>query len=129
MTFQFEIPGEPVPWQRVKRAADGHAYVPDETRRFKQKVQMCALTSGVRRINGAVHMGFVFYVSKPPTFTKRDGDGDNLQKSVMDALNGVAYGDDSQVKSWQGLILLDPAKPRTKVTIESIPDWGDEETT
>ncbi len=114
MKYRFEIPGPPVAWQRVKRGRAGNAYVPEETTRYKLKVQMCARTAGVRELDGDVVLSCWFYVAD-----RRRRDGDNLQKSIQDALNRIAYADDSQIKEWHGALTLDPDKPRAIVQVET----------
>lgn len=116
-TYRFEVPGKPVPWQRVKRGRNGATYVPKETRAYEAKVGWCAKQAGVRPIVGPVRLEMQFYVPD-----NRARDGDNLQKAVMDGLKGIAYTDDSQVKQWGGSIGVDKENPRALVAIEPIPE-------
>lgn len=50
-------------------------------------------------------------------FIRRDLD--NLAKLVMDALNGVAWGDDAQIVAMQATVIRGSETPKTLVTIRS----------
>lgn len=60
-----------------------------------------------------------------PTFPARR-DLDNMVKFVLDALNGVAYGDDSQIVRLEALKIYDAAHApgATLVHIQTLPDQG-----
>lgn len=51
---------------------------------------------------------------------KNHGDLDNYIKLVSDALNGVAYKDDKQVKELHGYIWYDKVNERTEVEVKRI---------
>lgn len=123
MIYRFEVPGPPQAWQRVRRGRNGAVYVPEETARYKLKVQMCARTAGVRKLAGDVVLSCWFYVAD-----RRRRDADNLQKIIQDALNGVAFIDDSQIREWHGAMDTDKERPRAVVQIEerrvTIPNEG-----
>lgn len=111
--MRFTVPGPPIPKARPRVFRRGGVGTPARTVRYELLVQMCARTAGVRRIDGPVHLALAFYLPD-----RRPRDGDNLQKAIQDALNGIAYDDDSQVRSWQGTIDYDPANPRAIVAVE-----------
>lgn len=113
--YRFEVPGKPVPWQRVRRGRNGATYVPKETQEYEARVGWCAKAAGVRPIVGPVRLTMSFYVPD-----NRARDGDNLQKSVMDGLKGIGYLDDKQVKSWSGEIDVDREKPRAFISLEPL---------
>lgn len=48
------------------------------------------------------------------------GDCDNLQKSLLDALNGIAWIDDRQIVKWSGEIVKD-SNERTEIVIDNAP--------
>lgn len=110
------MPGPPVPKARP-RVFRKNTITDPRTARYEMLVKMCARTAGVRPIEGAVHLAVAFYLPD-----KRRRDCDNLQKSIQDALNGIAYADDSQVHSWQGMLFHDAANPRAVVTVEPLPN-------
>ena len=104
------IPGDPVGKQRP-RVANGHAYTPSKTKEYEEKVAWAYKQAGGQMIEGAVQMTVIILKAIPRSTPKYkrgqmlDGeilptqrpDCDNVLKTVMDSLNGVAYQDDSQV--------------------------------
>lgn len=114
----FEVPGEPVPKQRA-RTVKGRTYTPERTREAEDAVLVAWMKAGVRHTplksdRYGVHLTFF-------RKTKRACDIDNLAKTVLDALNGVAWVDDSQV----AILTLAKAsartdRPRTVVRIELV---------
>lgn len=71
--------------------------------------------------DGALALRLRFY---PPDFRRRDEV--NLTKSLMDALNGIAYTDDSQIRDVSILrVDTDPENPRCEVTVSR---WLETET-
>lgn len=114
-SYVFEVPGKPVPWQRVRRGKNGSTYVPKETQEYERRVAWSAKGAGVRPIVGPVRLEMVFYV---PDLRPRDGD--NLQKAVMDGLKGVGYADDKQVRVWSGSIELDRENPRAVLMLAAV---------
>jgi len=92
MEVFFIVRGEPKSKQRP-RFANGHAYTPEETRVAEQRIKYEYLGKfGPKKIDGPVQVVLEFYLG-----TRRVKDLDNLEKLVLDALNGLAYDDDSQV--------------------------------
>ena len=64
-------------------------------------------------------MNGAFYTKKP--------DCDNIAKIILDALNGIAYDDDSQVAMLNVVKLYDADETMVKVTlVESGGENGDE---
>ena len=102
----FSAPGHPCAWQRVGNANDGHHI--DTSRNITQKLSIAweAKAARVRPVArpGIVLVGVVAYLDPKGAHTpfptrRKDGDKDNYDKLVMDALNGVAWVDDVQVYS------------------------------
>lgn len=110
--FDFIIEGEPVGKSRP-RWSDGHMYTPKKTREYEEKVKNAYLAAGGIQFEKDDSIGVVIHAhfKIPQSFTggkrvaamhkmirplKRP-DVDNVIKSILDGLNGVAYEDDKQV--------------------------------
>ncbi len=66
-----------------------------------------------------------------PTYctSLRRGDGDNLEKLILDALNEIFYLDDSQIAAVQKVKVYDPTvpeRPRTEVILRKLMGRGQE---
>lgn len=106
------IPGDPVGKQRP-RAANGHMYTPQKTKDYEQKVAWEWKRARGPKLDGPIRMRIVWHCRIPKSASKAKRaamnsgqilpmtrpDLDNVCKSVMDALNGVAYHDDLQIVS------------------------------
>lgn len=101
----FEVTGKVVGKQRVRVTKSGHAYTPDKTREKERQIAEAYKESGGKMLKGpvAVYVDTFRQIpkSKPKKLTCEPDtykpDADNILKLVLDALNGVAYSDDSQV--------------------------------
>lgn len=92
---KLRIPGKPVPKARhqVRLYRGGViTYTPAKTREFEKAVRVYALKHRVKRQEGDLAVIAIFH-------TSGSGDIDNLLKSLLDGLNGVAWEDDRQVKT------------------------------
>lgn len=111
MKHTFTVPGEPVSKARPRaRVIAGHAsvYTPKETAAFEDRVALFAREAGVRVQPGPLAVTIRFSFAWPRSkWRKRSPrreawkyngkDIDNLAKSVLDGLNGVAWIDDREV--------------------------------
>lgn len=93
------------------RFAGGHAYTPEATRRYEAEIQAAWMLAGGRMLDGAVAVSIAAYQALPKSATRaqrhaaergeiwpiRKPDLDNIIKITLDALNGLAYRDDTQV--------------------------------
>lgn len=105
------IEGNPKGKGRPKFTKNGHAYTPAATREYEEYIRNCYFEQ-----DGTFHEGYVFAVisafyplpSKAKKAERADmlahrirpsgkPDIDNVVKAVLDALNGAAYSDDSNV--------------------------------
>ena len=111
MRVSFVVPGNPVPWQRA-RSARGQRFTAPETRIYRDKVRAHAHNARVRPLAGPVQIACVFHRS-----TRHACDIDNLIKTVLDALNGVAYADDRQVVHIVARKAVDASHPRAEIEI------------
>lgn len=99
---------EPVPKGRPRFTMSGHAYTPPKTHLYEKTLK--ELYTG-EKFDGAIGMSLTFGMPIPKSTSKRNrekmiageihhckkGDLDNLVKAATDALNGLAYDDDSQI--------------------------------
>lgn len=110
--------GPPVPWQRAGKGRHGQFYTPEKTRSYQLKVRLAAISAGVQVLACPVSISLRILF---PDGRRRDGD--NVTKSVCDALqarNGrraIAYQDDSSIKDCNYAIAIDADNPRVEVRL------------
>jgi Holliday junction resolvase RusA-like endonuclease len=108
----FIIEGEPHGKGRHRTTRTGHTYTPPKTVAYENKVKGCYMerTSGEVLV-GALKATIEAYYTIPKSKSKKvkeqmrrnilrptkKPDADNVSKAVLDALNGLAYKDDSSV--------------------------------
>lgn len=110
------FPGEPIAWQRVALRGP-YMHKPKETRLAQKKLRrQFKMICPTWRANSRLRFGtqFVFSISGGAK------DGDNLQKLVWDAFNGVIWEDDNQIDEWQGRVIRHASVPQTHMIIYSI---------
>ena len=113
--IEFTIPGNPVPQGRPRAGRAGRRivmYDPKESREYKRYVSLIARQHAPKTLlKGPLSVRIKIYRKIPKSTTKKDRalisegikrpvtkpDTDNYTKSVLDALNGIIYKDDSQV--------------------------------
>ena len=108
----FTVPGQPVPKARA-RTVRGHSYTPEPTRRYERAVAVLAQAAGLRPTTAPIVLTVVAYMGD-----RRRRDVDNIAKAIQDALNGVAYADDSQIVDLHAHKRIDRDYPRAVVTVE-----------
>jgi Holliday junction resolvase RusA-like endonuclease len=98
---RFFVPGKPVSKARPRVTRKGYAYTPKDTVEAEKLVRESYLTQCIDFLTkrpiffeGDIEVEVVFRLPD-----KRRRDLDNLYKTITDALNGVAYPDDSQIHS------------------------------
>ena len=138
--MKFTIPGEPTGKGRPRIIHNGNfskAYTPEETELYenliKLEFQHAANAEGFVLTNEPVRVRIDAYYSVPKSTSKKrwremlagwicptkKPDWDNIGKTICDALNGIAYKDDSQVVD--GRVLKHFADiPRVEVQIEEV---------
>lgn len=112
MEITFTVHSEPYGKGRPRFRKDGHTYTPEKTKAYEKLVQTeyIAQTGGVMLAGPIKAMIYArFGVNKSDTkkakaeklageiLPTKKPDCDNIAKTVLDALNGVAYLDDSQI--------------------------------
>lgn len=101
--LRFSIEGEPQGKGRP-RFGNGHAYTPEKTRQYEAIIQWSAKQAGAVIRDGAVFLEITAYFKLPLRTKLQPGspalkkpDWDNIGKIFSDALQGIAYRDDTQV--------------------------------
>lgn len=114
MAIAFSVPGDPVPQPRPRvstRSGFARAYVPAKhpVHAYRAAIAAAARAAGADVHGDAVEVVIDFVFSRPPSHLRKNGlaknapalprpDLDNCAKACLDALNGVAWADDSQVR-------------------------------
>lgn len=130
--IEFTVYGEPVAKGRPRFTKRGIAYTPQKTSNYENLVKLSYLEiPREKHLNGEqlqaeIIAFFSIPKSKPKKLqlkmlsgevrhTKRP-DLDNIAKSVLDSLNGIAYNDDSQIVT---LVVSKyySSEPRTEIRI------------
>lgn len=99
---RFEIPVKPVPKGRP-RLGSGRVYTPKKTKTFEDQVRFIARAAfnsqGIKPFEKCVfvYIWFCFKSKEVGYNCTTPADIDNMQKSVFDGMNGVAYKDDKQI--------------------------------
>ncbi len=128
------IPGPPCAKQRPRMTKQGHTYTPKETINAETLIKQLYITEHFnKQLNGALELSVFAYFPIPKSANKKQReamlkgdirptkkpDWDNVGKLVSDALNGLAYHDDSSIVAahvykWYS------DKPRVEVEIQEI---------
>ena len=128
--IEFTILGKPMGKQRARSTSFGKMYTPAPTVQYENLIKM---TYGELKRDmiqeGSIHLSIEVLMPIPTSWSKKKQDNsigrmcttkpdvDNIAKIVMDALNGIAWRDDSQVT-----VLLVTKRyseqPKLKVRIE-----------
>lgn len=111
--IEFTVYGKPKGKGRPRFSRNGHAYTPDDTRDYEEEVRIAFIAAGGRVIanDDPVAITISAYYPIPKSARKsiqaqmRDNvllpmvkpDWDNVGKIICDALNGVAWKDDTQI--------------------------------
>lgn len=114
----FSVPGDAVPKMRARvvfSRGGVRAYTPRKTAEWEARIASAAASvmreGGMSRIDGPLAVSIVVDVMPPrswPTWKREAAIGgaispttrpdlDNIGKAILDAINGVAYGDDAQI--------------------------------
>ena len=112
MIVTFIIDGEPHGKGRHRTTRTGHTYTPPKTVAYENKVKACYMERTLgEALQGPLKATIEAYHTIPKSKSKKTkeemrknlirptkkADADNIAKSVLDSLNGLAYKDDCQV--------------------------------
>ena len=134
-SINFTVEGEPTPWKRPRfNGKSKHVFEDSKVKEDKKKVISAFWESGggYFEVGTPLEVEISFYLQVPRSYSKRKildliryerptkrPDNDNLYKGIADALNGIAYYDDSQIvttsisKFWS-------VNPHAEITIREI---------
>ena len=95
--LRIEIEGDPIPAARPRYSVR-RVYQPKRNVEYRQMIQSAARLAmkGKEPISGELCAVVKLYRKYKPA-ARNYGDADNHLKSVMDALTGICYKDDSQI--------------------------------
>ena len=121
-SIAFEVPGDPVPQPRARistRGGFGRAYTPGDhpIHAYRAGIAAAARAAGATPVNTTVTLIVDLVFARPKSHFLKSGlkatapklprpDCSNCLKGIEDALNGIAWVDDTQVakviveKSW-----------------------------
>ena len=90
-----------------------------EGRAYKQRAGYMALEQRVKKQDGPLLVSI--HAFRP----QRRGDLDNTAKAILDALNGIAWEDDSQIIELHLYRADDKARPRVEIEVSPHPAIGE----
>ena len=110
--MKFVVEGKFVGKQRPRIGRYGNVYTPQKTKDYEELVRQEYIRNfGERRAKEPISIEIAAYFEVPKSWSKKKKeqaylgfikptikpDIDNITKTILDALNGVAYEDDKQV--------------------------------
>lgn len=108
----FTIPGKPYGKGRPRFTRSGHVYTPEKTADYEKLVKLSYQQAAHgQMLTGSIGVTMFAVFTPPKSDSKKvkekkvsgevtptvKPDCDNIAKTILDALNGLAYKDDSQV--------------------------------
>ena len=131
MAIAFDVPGDPVPQPRPRVSTRGgfaRAYVPQKhpVHAYRRAIAFEAAKAGATPGRGLVNVVIEAVFVRPKYHKTKKGvkvtapeiprqDVDNVAKAVLDALNGIAWVDDTQVRR---LVIEKSYGPEGRTTVE-----------
>jgi len=119
LDVRFVVPGPVVPWQRAASVGT-RRYTSAKQRSYQRTVRLIAQASRPRGpwLPSKASRYRVDVDAYLPDERRRDLD--NVAKTILDALNGVLYLDDSQVVTLLVATHIDRADPRVVVAVREV---------
>lgn len=105
---------------RYWRYVRGRVIVSPEAQDYKTTVAMLAKCARVTMLTGPVVVTVAIYRER------KSGDLDNFLKVLLDALQGVFYRNDSQIRELRATLHEDRHEPRCEVTVTDARTQADE---
>lgn len=111
------VPGEPVPKARARVPHGGHAFTPQRTKDYETHIGECSLGPRLAAVvtgrwpDAAHEWSVVVRVFEEPRATAHRGDLDNYEKIVLDALQGIIWENDVQIRAMTSSIVRDAVTP------------------
>lgn len=109
------LPGEPISTQHIYGHSGGRKYLTRKASDRKGEYQWEAKSQYKGEpLEGKLSISVIVYFG-----TKRGegSDWDNFHKLSMDALNGIVWEDDCQIREAQVLLEYDKKKPRIEIRV------------
>ena len=141
--IELTIEGEPVGKGRPRVTTRGkfaHVYTPEKTKNYERLVTNTFLDKYTYedQLHGPIEANIESYFSIPKSTSKKTRrlmlsnqifhtkkpDIDNIAKSVLDSLNGLAYEDDSQIVKLTGIKLYSDI-PRVELKLTELHNKGE----
>lgn len=98
----------------------GRKILSSKGRQYREDAARIARDAGTRPLSGKVQVTLTIY--RP----RRAGDIDNLFKAPFDAMKGIAWGDDAQVKKLTAVLDDDKHNPRLEFAVEPYAEEANE---
>lgn len=119
LDVRFVVPGPVVPWQRASSVGT-RRYTSAKQRAYQRTVRLVAMAARPRGpwLPSKAQRYRVDVEAYLPDERRRDLD--NVAKTILDALNGVLYLDDSQVVTLLVATHVDRERPRVEVTVAEV---------
>ncbi len=116
VTINFTVPGKPISYKRVTHG--GRPHNPTIYREYRSTVALIARSAMRNSTCTDKPVSVVVKVFHPvKADSKQSGDIDNHLKSILDALNGIAFKDDGQVVQAEVYKFKDKINPRVEVSV------------
>ena len=131
MKYQLTVSGTPVPQSRPRFTRQGHAYEAAPSREYKEVIKRVAIESKQAVLPDETPLKAVIKIFVPipksrAKHLKNDdycivkGDTDNYVKTLLDALNGIAYKDDATVAHIDAVKRYTTGEPKAEILIETL---------
>ncbi len=117
----FVLEGQPIPKARPRVGKNGHFYTPTTTVQYEKKIAVAAAAARARHaaVTGKIWpMSAAYYYVQLAIFKRSNAvvDGDNVFKSVADAMLKTLFTDDGGVTGFFHPPIVD-ARPRIEVVV------------
>jgi crossover junction endodeoxyribonuclease RusA len=96
---------------RYWRHGQGRTYKSEQARQYQESTAWIARLAGATLHSGKVGMELRFF------HTGYKGDLDNLQKILLDSLEGVLYNNDRQIRELHAYLADSKTDPRVEATV------------